>query len=217
MVEQIKVEPETYMKIVYDGEDRFISYWHQIDNLMKLNPGEILEIGVGNRFLSKYLIERGVNILTIDFDGRLLPSVEATVLNLPFKDNCFDVIAAFEVLEHLPYEYFIMALKEIKRVTRKYVVLSLPDVSRIFFLTVNISGLFKREMKIPFPSKLKQEVHQYNGEHFWEIGKKKFEFNRIKKDISLSGLKILDTYRIKKEPYFRFFTLEKPSSPDLFP
>ncbi|MDH4123584.1 MAG: class I SAM-dependent methyltransferase [Thermoplasmata archaeon] len=205
------------MKIVYDGEDRFISYWHQIDNLMKLNPGEILEIGVGNRFLSKYLIERGVNILTIDFDGRLLPSVEATVLNLPFKDNCFDVIAAFEVLEHLPYEYFIMALKEIKRVTRKYVVLSLPDVSRIFFLTVNISGLFKREMKIPFPSKLKQEVHQYNGEHFWEIGKKKFEFNRIKKDISLSGLKILDTYRIKKEPYFRFFTLEKPSSPDLFP
>ena len=53
MVKQ--VESNHYYKEAYDTKDRFISYWHQINEIIMLNPDSVLEIGIGNGFLSKYL------------------------------------------------------------------------------------------------------------------------------------------------------------------
>jgi hypothetical protein len=49
-----QVEPAHYLKS-YDTKGRFISYWHQIDEIFKLSPENVLEIGIGNRFVSDYL------------------------------------------------------------------------------------------------------------------------------------------------------------------
>ncbi len=68
-----QVEKEAYFSREYDTKARFCSYWHQIDEVLKLNPDRILEIGLGNGFVSEYLRSRDVHLVTIDSDSRLRP------------------------------------------------------------------------------------------------------------------------------------------------
>lgn len=203
-----QVEPNHYFIEFYDSKERFISYWHQINEIIKLNPKKVLEIGVGNGFVSKYLKERKLNIVTLDIDSRLNPDVVGSVLNMPFKDNSFDVVACYEVLEHLPYENFNRALSEIFRVSNSYAILSLPDVGRVCRLYVQIPkvGAFKRLIPLP---RIKSQIHKFDGEHYWEIGKEGYPLSKIIRDIQKVGFKIEKTYRIFENPYHRFFIVRK--------
>lgn len=205
---KLQVEPNHYFNEFYDSKERWISYWHQINEIIKLNPKRVLEIGIGNSFVSKYLKERKLNIVTLDIDSRLNPDVVGSVLNIPLKDNSFDVVACYEVLEHLPYENFSRALSEIFRVSNSYAILSLPDVSRVYRLYVHIPkmGVFKRLIPLP---RIKSPIHKFDGEHYWEIGKAGYPLNIIIKDIQKAGFKIEKTYRIFENPYHRFFIARK--------
>ena len=49
---------------------------------------------------------------------------------LPFPDGQFDLVSAFETLEHLPPEAVPRALAELRRVTRGYVVATIPSFGR---------------------------------------------------------------------------------------
>jgi hypothetical protein len=110
-----------------------------------------------------------------------------------------------EVLEHLPFEKFEKCLQELRRVSKKYVVLSLPHFGPPIKLSFKVP-LFKEikmALKIPFPTK-----HKFNDEHYWEIGKQGYPASKIRK--------ILKKYfKIKKEfipfenQYHHFYILEK--------
>ncbi len=101
-----QVEPNHYFNESYDSKERFISYWHQINEIINLKPKKVLEIGIGNGFVSKYLKERKVNVLTLDIDKKLNPDIVGSVLDVPFPDNSFEVIACYEILEHMQYKNF---------------------------------------------------------------------------------------------------------------
>lgn len=109
----LQVEPNHYFNKSYDTKERFISYWHQVNGVVRLEPDSVLEVGIGNGFVSKYLKERGINITTLDFDRKLNPDTVGSVLDIPLEDNSFDIVACYEVLEHLPFENFNKALAEI--------------------------------------------------------------------------------------------------------
>ena len=141
-----QVEPSHYFKPSYDTKKRFISYWHQITELIQLKPSSILEIGIGNSLVSNYLKQRGYNVTTMDIDPCLNPDIVASIDRIPFTDESFDVVACFEVLEHLPYEKFTISLKELHRVSRRYVVLSLPDATLAYPLYIYIPKL-RRDTK----------------------------------------------------------------------
>ena len=102
-----------YASKKYDSKKRFISYWHQIDEVIKLNPESVLEIGIGNGFISRYLRHAGLKITTIDINKSLKPDLVGSVLDLPFNDNYFDTILCCEVFEHIHYDYFSIALENI--------------------------------------------------------------------------------------------------------
>jgi ubiquinone/menaquinone biosynthesis C-methylase UbiE len=51
--------------------------------------------------------------------------IQGSVLNLPFKDESFGVVICLEVLEHL--EKPEQGLREILRVTSRYILLSVPN------------------------------------------------------------------------------------------
>ena len=55
----IQVEPNHYFDKSYDTKERFISYWHQVNEIVRLEPDSVLEIGIGSGFVSKYLKEKG--------------------------------------------------------------------------------------------------------------------------------------------------------------
>jgi len=203
-----QVKPNHYFNKSYDTKERFISYWHQINEIIKLNPKTVLEIGIGNGFVSKYLKERKVNILTIDIDKRLNPDVVGSVLNMPFSEELFDIVACYEVLEHLPFENFSKALFEIFRVSKSYAILSLPDASRVYrvYLQIPKIGIFKRLIPLP---RLKNPTHKFDGEHYWEIGKAEYPLSKIINEIQKAGFRIEKTYRVFENPYHRFFILRK--------
>ncbi|ODS41449.1 MAG: methyltransferase type 11 [Candidatus Altiarchaeales archaeon WOR_SM1_79] len=203
-----QVGHEHYFNESYDTRERFVSYWHQINEITKLAPKSVLEIGVGNGFVSKYLKERGLNIVTLDIDKSLNPDIIGNVLDMPLEDNSFDVVACYEVLEHIIYKNFHKALSELYRVSKFYVILSLPDAGIVYRFGLKMSGLVEIKRCIPLPS-FKKQVHKFDGQHYWEIGKAGYPLKKIITDIQRAGFKIEKTYRVFEIPYHRFFILNK--------
>lgn len=204
---EFQVEPELFFTDYYNSKDRLISYWNQVKEIMNLNPKKVLEIGIGNRFTSQYLKNSNINVLTLDIDKRLNPDICGSILDIPFSNESFDVVASFEVLEHLPYEDAKKALIEIHRISQKYVILSLPDATKVyrFCFFIPYKGLYNKLIPIP----QKPTKHVFNGMHYWEIGKINYSLDKIINDIKLTGFKVERTYRLIENPYHRFFILSK--------
>jgi hypothetical protein len=203
-----QVEPHHYYNESYDSKGRFASYWHQINEIITRRPKTVLEAGIGNRLVSNYLKMRGINVITLDIDPRLRPDVAGSVLNMPFTDNSFEVVACYEVLEHLPYADFPKALSEIHRVSSRYAILSLPDSTRAYRLDIQIPKVGELKKLIQLP-RLKPPVHEFDGEHYWEIGKAGYPLWKIIVEIQNAKFKVEKTYRVFEMPYHRFFVLEK--------
>jgi len=197
----------------YDSKRRFCSYWHQIQEIISLKPKKILEIGIGSGFVSKYLRDKKFNLITYDIDKTLRPDVVGTILKAPFADQSFDVVACCEVLEHLPYEDFPKALREIYRLSKKYAILSLPDSTRAYRLNIQLPKFGELKKLIPVPW-LKPPVHEFNGFHYWEIGKAGYPLRKVMNEMRRAGFKIKKTYRVFEIPYHRFFVLAKDEMKD---
>jgi len=193
----------------YDSKERFISYWYQIEELIKkVKQGPVLEIGVGNRFVSDYLKKRGLNVTTLDLDVSLKPDCGGSVLHIPFAEEAFFTVAGFELLEHIPYKDFKNALEEMRRTAKKNVLISLPDTTRFFKLSLFLPRIGEKRMSLSLPY-IPPREHKYDGEHFWEIGKRRYSLKRILKDIQSVGFKTIKTYRLFEFHYHRFFILSK--------
>jgi len=97
---QIAKHEYTFEK--YTGIDRFSSYWYQLREIMASQPDTVLEVGVGESVVANYLkAMTEVAYTSADFAEDLSPDVVADVRALPFADNAYDTVCAFEVLEHL--------------------------------------------------------------------------------------------------------------------
>lgn len=203
-----QVESFHYFKKSYDTKERFCSYWHQIDEIVSLHPNLVLEIGIGNGFVSDYLIKREYTVVTLDKEIRLRPNYVSSVLNLPFRTNSFDVVAAFEVFEHIPYKDFQIALKEIWEVTKNHFILSLPDCTRVYRLHLHFPRIGIKRKMIPIP-RLRIPDQKFNGEHYWEIGNKQTPLKRVISDIQRVGFVIDKSYRVFEKQNHRFFILKK--------
>jgi SAM-dependent methyltransferase len=201
-----QVEPSHYFRKEYDTKGRFISYWHQINEIILLEPNSMLEVGIGNGLVTNYLKRRDIDLTTLDIDGRLNPDHVGTVLDMPFADKSFEVVVCYELLEHLPYKDVHKALAEIHRVSSKYAVLSLPDSTRAYRLDIQIPKIGELKRLIPLP-RLKAPKHRFDGEHYWEIGKTGYPLRKIMREMRSAGFEIKRTYRVFEHSFHRFFVL----------
>jgi ubiquinone/menaquinone biosynthesis C-methylase UbiE len=204
---KVQVNPTHYNGLHYDNKVRWISYWYQINEIIKLEPRNVLEIGIGNGIVSKYLANHGVDITTMDIDERLKPDEVGSILDIPFSCNRFDVIGCFEVLEHVPYPKFDKALKELKRVTNEFVILSVPDITRVYRFNLELPTNYEIKKLITLP-RLKRPNHEFDGEHYWEIGKKGYSLNTVIEDMKRVGFEVLNTFRLFEKTNHRFFILQ---------
>lgn len=172
----------------YDTPERFLNYFYQIDSVVKTHSHRVLEIGVGNHFVADALKRRGLDVTTCDFDASLKPHVVADIRSLSLPDKSFDLITAFEILEHLPFSEVEKALSELARVAKKFVIISLPYTSayaalQFSFRIPRVRRSFAFALRIPyFLAGIKMNV--YNKEHYWELGRKGYSKRRIKKVFS---------------------------------
>lgn len=191
----------------YLTKHRWVSLWHQLDEIQKLQPENALEIGPGPGLFKEISSHFGINIETFDIDPELAPDHVGSVLEMPFDDGHFDTVCAFQMLEHLPYEKSLNAFSEMARVAKKNVVISLPDAQKTWRLDIKLPLLGKHRWIVNRTGK-PLKAHVFDGEHHWEINKKGFALAKIEEDFGRIA-KLCRTYRVFENPYHRFFIFEK--------
>ncbi len=189
----------------YAFEGRFVSYYWQLKEMLALEPSSALEVGVGDRVFGNFIKDNtDVSYTSVDVAEDLHPDTIGSVLNLPFADKEFDVVCAFEVLEHLPFEQFDRALGELCRVARTHIVISMPHFGPMLSLSLKIPFIpqMRVAFKIPFPKR-----HVFNGQHHWEIGKRDYTTSRIRGKLSAHGSIVRDFIPFGN-PYHHFFVIK---------
>ena len=127
-----------YLSGNYEDFNLWIDYWYQKKLLIETKSKKILEIGKGTGTLEMVMEKDGYDFSTLDIDKKLNPDFVGDVVALPFKDNSYDTSCAFQVLEHIPFEEFEIALRELSRVSKRYVVISLPYASIYISVAIQV-------------------------------------------------------------------------------
>lgn len=201
-----QVDKTAYQFFSYAHSGRFVSYYHQLAEVLALAPRNVLEVGVGDGVFRDYIKSNtAISYMSVDVADDLHPNVVGDVTKLPFGDGTFDVVCAFEVLEHIRFEQFEKALAELVRVSRDAVVLSLPHFGPPvkFLLKIPFLPEIFFAFKIPFLRK-----HIFNGQHYWEIGKKGYASHTIR-NILGKYFEIQKEYIPFENQYHHFYILKK--------
>lgn len=134
-------EQEYYENKEAWAQERFFENQQEIDRLqsiIKMIPEGIqslCDIGAGNgAFLSvlekrrEEIATRGVERSRAAICSKLCTSqiVEADIKNIPFDDQKFDLVTCMEVIEHLPIDTYEKGLRELERIAKQYILLSVP-------------------------------------------------------------------------------------------
>jgi SAM-dependent methyltransferase len=105
---------------------------YRLRHVLRYAGHSILDVGCATGMYVAYLNANGYNAFGLDLlaypewaHAREHVYVKGISGHLPFADESFDTVTAFEVLEHLPLPH--RALQEIYRVCRKNVIITVPD------------------------------------------------------------------------------------------
>lgn len=197
----------------YLYKERWFSFVYQVMALAGIEPKAVAEVGIGPGVVGDMLRATypGCDYVGIDINSSLSPSVCASVESLPFATGSFDATFCCQVLEHLPFDRLAIAVAELKRITKRRLVISLPDVSPFFFLRFSHSRrLFPwlwNGLSLPtlFPRRHSFEEH---GQHYWEIGKSGFPSKAVLREFHSVGFTKIRHFRMVERPYWHFFILE---------
>lgn len=126
------------------------NFYSTLISLVKpLKAVSILDAGCGEGFTIERLSKSGIgkNIEGVEyskeamsFGKKLFPHLtikQGSIYDLPYKVNSFDLVVCTEVLEHL--EEPAKALGEMLRVSRKYLIISVPN-EPLFMLSNFLRG-----------------------------------------------------------------------------
>jgi SAM-dependent methyltransferase len=200
-------EKSDYFTPDYNSPGRLAGYAYQINEILALRPRRILEVGIGNGMVSSFLRQAGLAVTTFDTDEQLEPDIVGSVTAIPLADTSYEVVACFQVLEHLPFDLFVPVLKEICRVTSSYAVFSLPDVRPYFQCTFHLPLLGDRCLCLELPRRFSRRTN--NPQHYWELNARGYALPKIRAAIRQAGFTLLKTYRLQMFRHQRICVLQK--------
>lgn len=107
----------------------------QIDGTLSLVPNDIrsiLDVGCGDGKVTNRLSERFEFVVGADFSYNALKHVEGKRVlskgsSLSFQERSFDLVITCQVLEHVLYNDYFNVLKELERVSKKYILVTVPN------------------------------------------------------------------------------------------
>lgn len=192
-----------YLSPRYLSPKRFSSIGWQYRLCIETNSNSFLDVGSGNNILSWLLSKAGKQIISIDHNFEVRPDIVGLLPQLPVRSKAVETALCFQVLEHLPFQMVLDCLKEFKRISSKYVIISVPDQSDILSNRIKLMRAFADHMG--FPKRWKTPLKTKNEEHFWELG-----FDQIDSETFIilakrCGLTIQKDFQNNLYPYHHFF------------
>jgi hypothetical protein len=106
----------------------------RIRNLFEIIPnfGEsALEIGARHDVITKEIARKFKTVFALDIitpETKIInvDKIQGDLIQLPFEDNCVDIVICTEVLEHIPTMSLKCACNELSRVAKKYIIIGVP-------------------------------------------------------------------------------------------
>lgn len=190
----------------YMDKRRWASIWQQLAELTTVRPDSTLEIGPGRGLLKSVASVFDLRVTTLDIDPDLGPDFVGSATALPFSENSFDVVCAFQVLEHLPYDQSLLAMREMCRCASRAVLISLPDAAKVWPSSIYLPLVGPINLHIPSP-RLRRRRHIFDGQHYWEVNTRGYELKKVLKQFH-EFCPSIRTYRVAENPYHRFFIFD---------
>jgi SAM-dependent methyltransferase len=200
-------EKSDYFTPTYNSPGRFAGYACQINEILALHPRRILEVGIGNGMVSSFLRQSGLSVTTLDYDEHLEPDIVGSVTAIPVANASYDVVACFQVLEHLPFDLFVPVLKEIHRVTNSHAILSLPDVRPYVHCSFHLPLLGDHSLFLELPRRFSRRTN--NPQHYWEVNARGYTVPKILDMMRQADFTPVKTFRLKPFRHHRMFVLQK--------
>jgi SAM-dependent methyltransferase len=132
------------------GNPTEMERFNHLINLIPKETATLLDVGCGvGVFLHLLGIHRDIKGIGIEIsDNKISYAMEHLHVHvekgdaghLRFDDRCFDVVTAFEVIEHLPFGTYQNALEEMTRVAKKYIIISVPYNEKRALMTCPYCG-----------------------------------------------------------------------------
>lgn len=207
------------------------SHFMQIYLTIKLKAKDVLEIGVLRRIVTS-ILSQYCNLTTLDFKEEFNPDLLIDITNLKqldtIENNAYDLILLCEVLEHISYDKIDKILQILKKKTRKYLIISVPNqtayVNLKFFIGTdravfkklkNYFNLFCIKMGniisgLDYIIRKKHKKFKAEGTffpHCWELGVDKYSVNSFKTLLEKYFI-IIREERLREHPFHHFFILK---------
>ena len=128
-----------------------------LEEMIPAGVERILDVGCGDGAVTDHLAQRW-DVTGVDQSPTALQHVRsetvlASATELPFDDGSFDLVLTSEMLEHLTTDDYRRAIAEMSRVTRRYLLVSVPYREVLEFRTVrcpacggaDMSGVIDRD------------------------------------------------------------------------
>lgn len=111
----------------------------RIGSLLGMLPASVsslLDVGAREGYLTRKLAEHVPEVTALDLelpaiDDARVRCVKGDAARLDFPDNHFDLVFCSEVLEHIPEPSMTAACRELARVTRRFVLIGVPNCQDI--------------------------------------------------------------------------------------
>ncbi len=116
------------------GEFKYKGLADKVKRIVDLIPDQvesIVDIGCGNGIITNILGQK-YDVTAIDRSEHALSFVQTKKIKsssdeIPIEDNSFDMVFSSELLEHLNDEVLAGTVAEIKRLTKKYIFITVPN------------------------------------------------------------------------------------------
>ena len=201
-----------YVSNEYLSKERFSSYCAILKMVLKHNYQSIADIGKGSGIMAALLTNFNIPVTTIDYADNLNPDIICDVRNLNQLKEQFDCVLCCQVLEHIPFDDFDKAVKSLIAISKKAVIITIPDRRYYLETSFKIPGFNQKNVQINLPFPIKRWNANKNPEHLWEMNQKPYTESAVCQLIDATcarnNYQLAEHKRIDGNPTHHYFYLK---------